>query len=94
MSLYSTPAAPARTARAATDGSVALVSTSTRGPAARSGSISVAPSTPGSRRSSSTMSGRSEAASDTAVGPSPASPATTMPSCTSSSARSPRRTTG
>ena len=29
------------------------------------------------------MSGRSDVARDTAVGPSPASPATTMPSCTS-----------
>ena len=49
---------------------------------------------PGSLRSSRITSGASSAASASAVAPSPASPTTSIPSCTSSSTRSPRRTTG
>ena len=71
-----------------------LVLTSATDPAALSGCSTARPSMPGSLRSSSTMSGDSEVARDTAVCPSPASPTTTMSSCTSSSARSPCRTTG
>ena len=71
----------------APDGCVALVSTSTStsGPQDRSDASTSMPSIPGSLRTSGTISGRSDVASDTAVGPSPASPATTMPSCTSRS---------
>ena len=73
-----------------------VVSTSTRVPcpAATMLAVALAPSTPGMRRSMSTRSGRSDAASSTASAPSDASPTTSMPGAWSSRPTMPARTMG
>ena len=73
---------------------VVRTSTRVRPPSARMRAVAAAPSSTGIRRSISTRSGCSSAASATASAPSTASPTTSMPGSDSSRATIPERTMG